>query len=119
MCVVSMIGDHYKDHFKDYEQIFIPKYPQPLKITPDTGASITYPVGNVFTYIDKDEFEHLKKEVEHMKKLLIRAKIYDEQNNEPNCEIEEKMEFLRKVAELVGINLDDVIGKKNLNINIE
>lgn len=46
-----------------------------------------------------------------MKELLRKAKIYDEKNNEPNCEIEDKMKFLREVAKLVGINLDDVIEK--------
>lgn len=121
MCVVSMIGDHYNDHFKDYEKIFIPQHRQPIT---DPSGNIQFPIVNEpnvnsLKGIGRDEFESLKKEVEHMKKLLIKAKLYDEQNNEPNCEIEEKMEFLRKVADLVGINLDDVIGKsKNINTNV-
>ena len=40
------------------------------------------------------------------------AKEYDERNNEPDCEVDEKMDLLRRVAKLVGVDLDDVIGKK-------
>ena len=91
MCTVSMIGDHFNDKWKQqpYQQLFtnIPE-------------------------ITKAEFEALKKEVEEMKALLKRAKIYDEQNNEPNCEMDEKMAMLRKFANAVGINLDDVLKKE-------
>lgn len=89
MCTVSMIGDHYDDKWKkpDYQKFF----------------------NDFQTPPSRYEFEVLKKEVEEMKALLIRAKAYDEKNNEPNCEVEPKMETLRKMAALVGINLDDVI----------
>jgi hypothetical protein len=46
-----------------------------------------------------------------MKALLRRAKEYDVANNEPDCEIEEKMALLKRIAELVGVDLSDVIGK--------
>lgn len=47
-----------------------------------------------------------------MKELLRRAKKYDEDNGEPDCEIDEKMAFLRAIAARVGVSLDDVIGPK-------
>jgi hypothetical protein len=53
----------------------------------------------------------LKKEVEEMKELLKRAVEYDERNNEPHCEIEEKVEVLKKVAELLGVDLDSIFKK--------
>lgn len=92
MCVVSMIGDHYNDKWNQppYQQIF-------------TSTNLSN--------ISRAEFDALKKEVEEMKQLLIKAKIYDEKNNEPNCEIEEKMETLRKIAELMGVDLNDVLKK--------
>jgi len=62
--------------------------------------------------VSREEFDRLKRDVEEMKALLKRAKEYDERNGEPDCEIDEKMATLRKVAELVGVNLDDVIGKE-------
>lgn len=99
MCVVSMIGDHYHNKWRDpgYQDLF-------KQITQPTHADLKKV---------EDKIEALRKEVKEMKELLKRAKIYDEKNNEPNCEIEQKLETLRKVAELVGVNLDELIGSKN------
>ena len=107
MCVVSMIGDHYADKFRPFirpvDPWITPLEPwevEPRK--PRTPISIKPPVS-------REEFDQLKREVAEMKELLRRAKDYDERNNEPDCEVDEKMEILRKVAEAVGINLDDVL----------
>ncbi len=100
MCVVSMIGDHYFDKWKDYKPSYTPQfYPttQPNQI----GKSIS-----------REEFDELKKEVKEMKELLKRAVKYDEDNNQRDCEIKAKVEFLRQMAEMVGITLDDVFPKK-------
>lgn len=91
-----MVGDHFKDQWEPLKDIF-------------TNPNPTY---TFTTGVSQAEFDALKKEVEQMKALLKRAKIYDETNGEPNCELDEKMAFLRKVAELVGVNLDDVVPKK-------
>lgn len=85
MCVVSMIADHYNQKWPDFSD---------------------------FNKIGRKEFEDLKKEVKEMKELLRKAKIYDEANGEPNCEMEDKMKLLRKVAEAVGIDLDEVLKTK-------
>lgn len=97
MCVVSFIGDHYGDKWEKYKDYTPFNSPNPLPFT--------------FPQVSKEEFDNLKKEVEEMKELLRKAKIYDEKNNEPNCEIEDKMKLLREIAKLVGIDLDDVINK--------
>ena len=55
-----------------------------------------------------EEYNELKKEVEEMKALLIKAKIYDEKNKEPKCEMEEKVKTLKQIAELMGVSLDEV-----------
>ena len=96
MCVVSMIGDHYGDKFKPWEPFINPLPPSSYTFT---------------TSVSQEEFDKLKAEVQEMKELLRKAKIYDEVNNEPNCEMEEKMNFLRMVAKYVGIDLDDVLKK--------
>jgi hypothetical protein len=91
MCTVSMVADHYQDKWRHiYDQYTSPTYVGPTRA----------------------EFDALKKEVEDLKALLKRAKEYDVRNNEPDCEIAEKMEVLRKIAQLVGISLDDVIQPK-------
>jgi ABC-type phosphate/phosphonate transport system substrate-binding protein len=109
MCVVSMIGDHYSDKFRDdWYKRFIPWTPPiPNNPYPWSGNSTTTSVPSA----TKEEFDALKKEVEEMKKLLIRAKIYDEKNNEPDCEIDAKIELLKKFAEIVGIDLSDIFKK--------
>jgi hypothetical protein len=86
-----MVGDHYSDKWKK------PYYEQTIINWPN---------------VSKHEFDALKKEVEEMKQLLIKAKIYDEKNNEPNCEMEEKISKLREIAKLVGIDLDEVLKNK-------
>jgi hypothetical protein len=94
MCVSSMVGDHYRDMWTPR---FVP-YPTP------NDTIIIQP-----TVISREEFEILKREVQQMKDLLKRAKAYDEKNGEPDCAIDEKMQILRKVAKLVGVELDDVM----------
>lgn len=117
MCVVSMIGDHFnekwnpwKDYIKEQRQwppIHPFNNPQPLQPSTTDVVITTFP-----NAVTQEQFDELKKEVEELKLLLARAKKYDENNNEPNCEIEDKMIFLKKVAALVGIDLDAVLQKK-------
>lgn len=97
MCVVSMIGDHYSDRFN-----------KPYYVGTFTNIS----------EISRAEFEALKREVEEMKELLKKALKYDEENGEPECHMDEKVERLKKVAELVGVSLDEVFGKKSSNFTL-
>ncbi len=83
MCVV----------FEDYQWESSPH--QPL-----TKITVTSP--------SQEEFDELKKEVELMKKMLEAAKIYDKDTGQPDCEMEEKIDFLKKVAKLVGVNLEEI-----------
>lgn len=103
MCVVSMVGDHYTDKWRD----LLPGYPSRGWPVPN-GDGTVIPSINV----SREEFDQLKRDVEEMKTLLKRAKEYDERNGEPDCEIDEKMEMLRRVAKMVGVDIEDVIGAK-------
>jgi hypothetical protein len=112
MCTVSMVGDHYRDKWVDR-----PYFPSPvIPLTPGPIGPVA-PSPYIGTYIptpiSRQEFDELKKEVLEMKELLKRAKKYDEDNGEKDCEIDEKMDLLRRVAKLVDINLDDVIARKS------
>jgi hypothetical protein len=90
-----MVGDHYSDKWKQ------PQWN-------GTISNVTYNPSQV----SKEDFDALKKDVEEMKKLLERALDYDKRNNEPNCEMEEKVALLKKVAELVGVSLEDIFPKQ-------
>jgi hypothetical protein len=98
MCVVSMVGDSFSKRWPE-------QYPWA------TGTADTFQYYT--TGVSRDEFNELKKEVQIMKELLIKAKIYDEEHGEPDCEIDEKVELLRRVAELVGVDLEDVLGRED------
>lgn len=91
MCVVSMVGDFAKDRWpKQY----------PWTVTQPSGESWTP------REVNRAEFEALKREVEMIKELLERAKVYDQVNNEPNCEMADKIELLKRVATLVGVEIE-------------
>jgi hypothetical protein len=101
MCVVSNVGDYYGKRFpQDYPDWF-PK-PQTLPVTPMIPI---VPAG-----VSQAEFDALKREVEQMKKLLKMAKKIDKATEQPNCEMESKVAMLKRLAQLVGVDLKDVFG---------
>lgn len=101
MCVVSMVGDHYGD-----------KWGKRWPLIPDRIPSLL-PIDTIYPdpvpEVSRAEFDELKKEVAEMIALLKRAKKYDKDNGEPDCELDEKMALLRKVAKLVGVDLDKAL----------
>jgi hypothetical protein len=86
-----MVGSAYQEKFTPFV------YPQP-------GTTMT------FVGVSRDEFEALKREVEEMKQLLLAAKRIDEITGQPDCETDDKVELLKRVAEAVGVDLEDVFG---------
>lgn len=90
MCVVSMIGDYYTDKWRTIP-VYVP--------TTYTGTYTT----------SEQELRDLKKEVLEMKELLKRALKYDEEHDQPDCQLEDKLEKLRQVAKLVGVDIDEVL----------
>lgn len=103
MCSVSMVGDYYRDTFPQR-----PYWPAIQSTTLPAVPSVILQQPS----ISREEFDALKRDVEDMKELLRRAKAYDEANGEPDCEIDEKMVLLKKIAAVVGVDLDDVLKKK-------
>lgn len=98
MCFVSVISDHYGEKWNQ-QQWHSPGSLESL----GSNTTIYFP-----SQVTKEEFEALKKEVLEMKALLIRAKEYDRKNNQPDCEMEDKVKILKEVAKLVGVNLNEV-----------
>lgn len=105
MCVTSMVGDHYihkwepREWWPPIQPVFVPNSaPNGIPLSPVAAPAIT-----------REEFDALKREVIDMKELLKRAAKYDADNGEPQCETDSKMEVLRRVAKLVGVDIEDVI----------
>lgn len=71
MCAVSYIGDNWKPSF--------PNIPWQEREVP---VNSTF----VIEGVSQEDFNQLKKEVLELKKLLKAAKIYDDENGEPECE---------------------------------
>lgn len=90
MCMVSMIYDHYNDKWKK----FLEPQPQPIMV-PVPNPYPPYPVVKMPSQEEINEFYE----------LLKRAREYDKKHNQPNCELEEKKEKLRKLAEELGVEI--------------
>jgi len=96
MCVVSMVLDHYRDRW--YE-----RYP----FIPQTAPTIT-----IAPQVTREEFEAFRREFADMVELLKKAKIYDERTGQPDCEMDEKVEAIRRIAKVMGVDIDSVIASK-------
>lgn len=62
--------------------------------------------------ISRTEFDRLAKEVAEMKKQLAEAVAHDKATNQPDCADGDKMEMVRRIAEIVGVSLNDVLGPR-------
>ena len=93
MCVVSMVGDHYYDKWR--ESPWQEQARRAQRTTPLQAASAA-------------DVMALRKEVEEMKELLKKAVEYDRRTDQAHCENEQKIAFLRDFAESLGVNLDEV-----------
>lgn len=114
MCVVSMIGDHYTDKWRQEWPWGTQPSPNPGILPQQQPQKTMEEWANIINPpVRKNDFDSLKKEVEEMKSLLLKALEYDKKNNEPHCEMAEKVALLKAVAKMVGVSLEDVFGADN------
>ena len=85
MCAVSYVGDYFRDTW--------PKKNNGWEYVEVNGPT-------------RYEFNKLKEEVEALRDLVESAKKYDEVLGEPDCEIDDKVERIRKVAKHFGVEID-------------
>ena len=91
MCTFSMIADDWIKRRPEIQTL--PSLPA-LTQTQDPAL--------------KKQVADLRKEVTELKDLLRAAKKYDSATGQPDCELQEKVEIIRRVADLVGVPLDDI-----------
>lgn len=141
MCVVSAVGDQWSRDFPN-RWPSVPVYPQPYVTPPseiphqfeptqDALPECVYcghahdhwihAVGGVVPQrkpeISKKDFDALKAEVEELRELLLAAKRFDEATGQPDCEMDEKVELIRQIADLVGVDVDEVFGSRGDGTN--
>lgn len=99
MCIVSMVlDDFYKRNPTIPNHPWVspgnpstPIVPNPLVITPNPAI--------------ENELQKLRQELEALKDLIKAAKIFDEKTGQPDCEVDEKVEALKKIAECLGVDI--------------
>lgn len=84
MCVYSMVTDFYRDRWIN------PQSPYPYTTSPALP-------------FNHEQVEQFKRDMEEMRKLLEKARKYDEANGEKDCEMDEKKRQLRELAEKLGV----------------
>ena len=92
MCVVSIVAEDWTQRHPLYV---------PLPITVPNNIPFT-------DYVTRAEYEALRRELESLKVLLTAAKRYDEETGQRDCEDPEKVALVKRLAELVGVDLSDV-----------
>lgn len=102
MCVVSAVGDYWKDDFNKkwpeiYEEAVGPKSP-----------NYVLPIQQ---YATKEDIDAIRKEILELKELLKAAIKFDSATDQDHCENENKIALIKKVADAVGVDL------KDLNLN--
>lgn len=83
MCVVSMIHDYTRERLPDF-------YPNAW---PSESARVLA----------------LEQEIKDIKELLRRAKLYDIENDQPDCPSEEKIEMIKKLCKELNIHPEELI----------
>ena len=98
MCTVSNIGTGWGVTVPD-RYPWIQPYVQPY----------APPMPAVIPGVSQFEFDRLKREVEELRKLLAAAKAFDAATGQPDCEVDEKVALIKRIAEIVGVDLGDVL----------
>jgi hypothetical protein len=98
MCTVSFVGDDWSRRYPIQEPWVVPYTTPPY--SPNVIIDVNPPT--------RQELDKLKAELEALKKLLKAAKLYDEETGQKDCEVEEKVALIKRLAELVDVDLEDL-----------
>lgn len=94
MCTVSMINDHFSDKWNGFK----------------TYTTDSTRIDSVSTPLTDEEIRLLRelvlRDMPEFKALLERARQYDIDNGEPDCELEEKKQRVLELADELGIEID-------------
>lgn len=103
MCAVSMMIEYYQKDFPNRWPWYEPPKEIPPSRTSTTTEFIFDPPPDIEVQVQK-----LKDEVSELKDLLKQTKKFDEATGQPDCEMESKINFVRQLADFVGVEMRDV-----------
>lgn len=104
MCIVSNIGDGWGKSFPD-------TYPQTFTtIMQGEVSRFEFDALRAQNAALRAEVDKLKNDFANLVKLLKLGKALDEATGQPDCEMDEKIELIRRIADAVGVDLEDVLG---------
>lgn len=103
MCVVSAVGDNWRDTFpKKY-----PAWEDTVKYWPMV-QNPTSVVKDADLESIRAEIASIRSDMLELRKLLKAAIEYDEKTGQRHCETEDKIALIKKVADAVGVDLSDL-----------
>lgn len=89
MCITSAVSDYYRHN----------TLPNSI---PNWSAVINSPLDY------QTQINQMRKDIEELKILLTAAQRYDAVVGEPHCEDPEKVALIRKIADIVGVDLKGI-----------
>lgn len=96
MCSVSMVMDHtYDEWWRRY-------YDDHPTLVPQPTAPYTVPIYPQPVRLPTQE------EVDDFRRLLERARQYDKDHGQPDCELEDKRRKIKDLAEQLGVDVSFV-----------
>lgn len=113
MCTVSMVIDYYRDRMYPrwpHDYTVDHTWPKLPPYSPPTTAPII-PSEPETESASSEQIEALREEIVELKKLLLQAKEFDDKTGQPECEDAEKVALVRKLAEFVGVDMEEVFAK--------
>lgn len=101
MCVMSYVATDWNNREgQEWASVF-KNLQNPIPLTAPPYTSNIQP-----NY--QHQIDDLRHEMEELKKLLLAAKEYDKNTGQPDCEMEEKVELIKRLAKLCGVDMQDV-----------
>lgn len=105
MCIVSNIGDGYREAFPHRWPMIPLPYAEPKEKPEPIDWKL---VIDLSKYVTKREFEDLKKELEALKKVITEAQKFDAATSQPNCDSPDKFALVQWLAKALGVDLSDL-----------
>lgn len=104
MCVMSMVSDYEIDKWRQWASpVSPPNTTTPIVIQNGDPKKLEIQIENL-----NKNFEELRKDFLDFKKLILKAIDYDERNNEPECEVEDKVRLIKEIAGRLNIDVSDI-----------